>query len=52
MYGVAVRDIITADLTTHGRKSYLQLLRDEPVRLRLLTALRGLNHDIPPPAPA
>ena len=43
---------LPAKLTTHGRKSYLQLLRDEPVRLRLLTALRGLNHDIPPPAPA
>ena len=42
---------LPAKLTTHGRKSYLQLLRDEPVRLRLLTALRGLNHDIPPPAP-
>ena len=43
---------LPAELTTHGRKSYLQLLCDEPVRLRLLTALRGLNHDIPPPAPA
>ena len=43
---------LPAKLTTHGRKSYLQLLRDEPVRLRLLTALRGLNHDIPPPVPA
>ena len=43
---------LPAKLTTHGRKTYLQLLRGEPVRLRLLTALRGLNHDIPPPVPA
>ena len=41
-----------ARLTTHGRKVYLQMLRDEPVRLRTLAALRGLNHDLPPPAPA
>ena len=41
---------LPAKLTTHGRKTYLQLLRGEPVRL--LTALRGLNHDIPPPVPA
>ena len=43
---------LPAKLTTHGRKVYLQMLRHEPVRLRILAALRGLNHDIPPPAPA
>ena len=43
---------LPAKLTTHGRKSCLQFLPDEPVRLRLLTALQGLNHDTPPPAPA
>ena len=43
---------LPAKLTTHARKSYLQLLRGEPVRLRTLAALRGLNHDIPPPGPA
>ena len=43
---------LPAKLTTHGRKVYLQMLRDEPVRLRTLAALRGLNHDLPPPAPA
>ena len=43
---------LPAKLTTHARKSYLQLLRGEPVRLRTLAALRGLNHDIPPPLPA
>ena len=43
---------LPAKLTTHGRKNYLQLLRGEPIRLRLLAALRGLNHDIPPPVPA
>ena len=43
---------LPAKLTTHGRKTYLQLLRGEPVRRRLLAALRGLNHDIPPPVPA
>ena len=32
--------------------SYLQLLRGEPNRLRFLAALRGLNHDNPPPVPA
>ena len=41
---------LPAKLTIHGRKYYLQLHRGEPVRL--LTALRGLNHDIPPPVPA
>ena len=43
---------LPAKLTTHGRKVYLQMLQNEPVRLRTLAALRGLNHDIPPPAPA
>ena len=43
---------LPAKFTNHARKNYLQLLRGEPVRLRLLTALRGLNHDIPPPVPA
>lgn len=43
---------LPAKLTTHARKTYLQLLRNEPVRLRTLAALRGLNHDIPPPTPA
>ena len=43
---------LPAKLTTHARKTYLQLLRDEPMRPRILAALRGLNHDIPPPASA
>ena len=43
---------LPAKLTTHGHKNYLQLLRGEPIRLHLLAALRGLNHDIPPPVPA
>ena len=43
---------LPAKLTTHARKTYLQLLRTEPVRLRTLAALRGLNHDLPPPASA
>ena len=43
---------LPAKLTTHACKTYLQLLRAEPVRLRTLAALRGLNHDIPPPTPA
>ena len=41
-----------AKLTAHSRKSYLQLLRGEPVRQRLLASLRALNHGIPPPVPA
>ena len=43
---------LPAKLTAHSRKTYLQLLRDEPVRRRLLAALRALNHAIPPPVPA
>lgn len=42
---------LPAKLTAHSRKSYLQLLRDEPVRQRLLAALRVLNPAIPPPVP-
>ena len=43
---------LPAKLTAHSRKSYLQLLRVEPVRDRVLAALRVLNHAIPPPVPA
>lgn len=43
---------LPAKLTTHARKDCLQFLRGEPARSRLLTALRGLNHAIPPPVPA
>ena len=43
---------LPAKLTTHARKIYLQFLRGEPVRLRILAALRGLNDAIPPPTPA
>ena len=35
-----------AKLTAHSRKSYLQLLRGEPVRRCLLASLRALNHGI------
>lgn len=38
-------------LTSHARKHYLQLLRDEPVRHRLLNALRTLAGALPPPLP-
>ena len=38
---------LPAKLTTHARKHYLQFLRGEPVRPRLLAALRGLNHAMP-----
>jgi len=43
---------LPAKLTTHGRRDYLQLLRGEPARRRLLAALRVLRHGIPPPLPA
>ena len=43
---------LPAKLTTHARKTYLQLLRSEPVRGRLLAAMRALRHGIPPPVPA
>jgi len=36
-------------LTIHSRKLYLSLLRDEPVRHRLLRALRILADGVPPP---
>ena len=39
---------LPAKLTTYAPKNHLQFLRGRPVRPRLLTALRGLNHDIPP----
>ena len=39
---------LPAKLTTHARKDYLQFLRREPIRSRLLTALRGLSRAIPP----
>ena len=41
-----------AKLTAHSRKTYLQILRGEPVRRPLLASLRALNHGIPPPVPA
>ena len=43
---------LPAKLTTHARKAYLQFLRGEPARRRLLAALRTLNDGIPPPLPA
>lgn len=43
---------LPAKLTTHARKVYLQFLPGEPVRLRILVAMRGMNHAIPPPVPA
>ena len=43
---------LPAKLITHARKDYLQFLRGEPIRSRLLNALRGLNRAIPPPVPA
>ena len=39
-------------LTAHSRKTYLQLLRGEPVRRRLLAAMRALHHGILPPVPS
>ena len=49
---IHVRSAPGAKLTTYARKTYLQLLRSEPTRPRIFAALRGLNHDIPPPASA
>ena len=43
---------LPAKLTAHSRKTYLQLLRGEPVRRRVLAALRALGYGIPPPVPA
>jgi hypothetical protein len=40
---------LPAKLTAHSRKLYLQLLRDDPVRPRLLQALRILAGALPPP---
>lgn len=39
-------------LSTHARKNYLSLLRDEPMRQRLLHALRTLAEGLPPPLTA
>lgn len=41
-----------AKLTTHGRRDYLQLVRGEPVRGRLLAAQRVLRHGVPPRLPS
>ena len=41
---------LPAKLTRTSRKAYLQLPKSEPVRLRLLAALRRLG-GLPPPAP-
>jgi hypothetical protein len=38
--------------TGHARKSYLQLLHDDPARPLLLGALRRLVQGLPPPGPA
>ena len=43
---------LPAKLTKHARKTYLQFLRGEPVRPRLLAALRTLDHAMPRPVPA
>ena len=37
--------------TGHARKSYLQLLHDDPARSLILRALRSLVHGLPPPVP-
>lgn len=39
---------LPAKLTTHARKRYVQLRRDEPLRKPLLSALRGLGGLAPP----
>lgn len=39
---------LPAKITTHARKRYVQLRRDEPLRLSFLAALRGLGA-LPPP---
>jgi hypothetical protein len=38
-------------LTGHARKTYLQLLKGDPARGLLLSALRRLAYGLPPPAP-
>ena len=43
---------LPAKLTRHSRKLYVQLLRDDPARLRILLALRRLASGLPPPLPA
>lgn len=40
---------LPAKLTGHARKSYLQLLKDDPARATLLGALRRLAPGLPPP---
>jgi hypothetical protein len=40
---------LPAKLTSHARKTYLQLLNGEPARARLLAALRRLGNRAPPP---
>ena len=42
---------LPAKLTGHARKSYLQLLNDDPARSVLLAGLRRLVHGLPPPVP-
>ena len=42
---------LPARLTGHARKSYLQLLKEDPARPLLLGALMRLVHGLPPPAP-
>ncbi|MDE2796713.1 MAG: hypothetical protein OXL34_18000 [Gemmatimonadota bacterium] len=42
---------LLAKLTAHARRTYLRLLRGEPVRQRLLAELRALDHAIPPRVP-
>ena len=42
---------LSAGRTAVG-KTYFQFLRGEPVRQRLLAALRTLDHAMPPPVPA
>ncbi len=43
---------LPAKFTGHARKTYLQLLKDEPARHTLLGALRKLTQGLPPPLPA
>lgn len=43
---------LPAKITEHSRKLYVQLLKTEPARARLLVALRRIGQGLPPPAPA
>lgn len=43
---------LPARFTGHARKTYLQLLSNEPARHTLLGALRKLTHGLPPPLTA